>query len=277
MDYRTIKGMVKAFVRRNHIILNDLSKAAEKNTVNLHWWELPGAQQNVGDMLSPVVIDYLFHENSISVSVPPPETRHLYAIGSIIDGGYQDAVVWGSGLLRGKDRYWWRSLRKLDIRAVRGPLTRQALLDNGYDCPEIYGDPAILMPLFYRPADLEKRYAYRVVPHMVYGSAYPNALSPHTADWKAFIDGLVQSELVISSSLHGIILAEAYGVPAILLNDHDMNLFKYRDYYYATGRSDFPQARSVEEALTMQPAPLPDLRALQEGLLRSFPAELWQG
>ena len=135
-------------------------------------------------------------------------------------------MIWGSGLLRGKDRYWWSSLRKLDIRAVRGPLTRQALLKNGYDCPEIYGDPAILMPLFYQPVDQVKRYAFRVVPHMVFGSAYPNVLSPHTADWKAFIDGLVQSELVISSSLHGIILAEAYGVPAILLNDHDMNLFK---------------------------------------------------
>ena len=218
-----------------------------------------------------------FYGRTISVKISPPsKTRHLYAIGSIIDGGYQDAVVWGSGLLRGKDHYWWRRLRKLDLRAVRGPLTRQALLNNGYSCPEVYGDPAILMPLFYRPADTRKRYAYRVVPHMVYGSTYPNFLSPHTASWKDFIDGLVQSELVISSSLHGIILAEAYGIPAILLNDHDMNLFKYRDYYYATGRYEIPVAHSVEEALKLRPAPLPDLHTLREGLLASFPAELWQ-
>lgn len=276
MDYRTISEILKSYIQRNHMILSDKSNRVKPNTVNLHWWKLSGEYQNVGDMLSPVVVQSLLEKNDIPASAPAVRTRHLYAIGSIIDGGYQDAVVWGSGLLRGKDHYWWRRLRKLDIRAVRGPLTRQALLDNGYSCPEVYGAPAILMPLFYRPADTRKRYAYRVVPHMVYGSAYPNFLSPHTASWKDFIDGLVQSELVISSSLHGIILAEAYGIPAILLNDHDMNLFKYRDYYYATGRYEIPVAQSVEEALKLRPAPLPDLHTLREGLLASFPAELWQ-
>ena len=201
---------------------------------------------------------------------------HFYAIGSIIDGGYQDATVWGSGLLRGKNKYWWSNLRKLDIRAVRGPLTRQALLSNGFTCPEVYGDPAILLPMFYQPSDMTKRYAYRVVPHMVYGTEYPNVLTPHTDDWKGFIDGIVQSELVISSSLHGIILAEAYGIPTILLNDHNMNLFKYRDYYTSTGRETFPVAASVEEALSLVPSPPPDFTSLRKGLLDSFPIDLWK-
>lgn len=276
MDFTTIKVILKAYTHRNRIILSDMNTAAKKRTVNLHWWKLPGAQQNVGDMLSPVVVEYLCEKNNIPSPSRTEKTNHLYAIGSIIDGGYQDAVIWGSGLLRGKDKYWWRSLRKLDIRAVRGPLTRQVMLNNGYDCPEVYGDPAILMPLFYHPANEEKRYAYRVVPHMVYGSAYPNVLSPQTADWKQFIEELVQSELVISSSLHGIILAEAYGIPAILLNDHDMNLFKYRDYYHSTGRFEIPVARSVDEALRMTPLPVPDLTHMQESLIKAFPADLWK-
>lgn len=275
MDYHTIKAILKAYVHRNHIILSDLNACAKGNSVNLHWWKIPGIQQNVGDMLSPVVTEFLLEKNDISRSDPSLETRHFYAIGSVIDGGYQDAVVWGSGLLRGKDRYWWRSLRKLDIRAVRGPLTRQALLKNGFSCPEIYGDPAILMPLIYCPSDVQKQYAFRVVPHMVYGTAYPNALAPCTESWKGFIDGLIQSELVISSSLHGIILAEAYGIPAILLNDHDMNLFKYRDYYFSTGRYEFPIARSVEDALAMAPPSLPNSEPLQRALLESFPVDLW--
>ena len=275
VDYRTIMGMVKVCARRNHIILSDLNKAAKVNTVNLHWWKLPGMQQNVGDMLSPVVVEYLLKKNNIRYAAPISRTCHLYAIGSIIDGGYQDAVVWGSGLLRGKDHYWWHKFRRLDIRAVRGPLTRQAMLDNGYECPEVYGDPAILMSLCYQPEDREKKYAFRVVPHMVYGSAYPNFLSPYTESWKNFIDGMVQSELIISSSLHGIILAEAYGIPAVLLNDHDMNLFKYKDYYFSTGRYEFPVAKSVEEALSMTPARIPDFESIQMKLIEVFPVDLW--
>lgn len=95
-------------------------------------------------------------------------------------------------------------------------------------------------------------------------------------DWRVFIDEIIKGKLVISSSLHGIILAEAYGVPAILLYEKDMNLFKYKDYYHSTGRYDFPIAKSIEEALTMKPAPIPDMSVLQKNLLESFPADLWK-
>ena len=90
-------------------------------------------------------------------------------------------------------------------------------------------------------------------------------------DWMAVIDKIVMTKLVICSSLHGIILAESYGVPAILLNDYGMNLFKYEDYYYSTGRFDFPVAKTVEEALKLAPPPLPDFTEMRESLVSSFP------
>lgn len=270
----SILEIVKAVSNKDSINLADMSCPIEKGGVNLHWWKQSGDVQNVGDRLSPVVVEYV-----CSLFNQPPRkqsrTRHLYAIGSIIDGGYQDATVWGSGLLRGKNQYWWRHFRKLDIRCVRGPETRRVLMNNGYICPEVYGDPAVLMPLIYKARDSANKTEYRVVPHMIYGSNYPNFLNPNTNDWQDFIDKIVQSKLVISSSLHGIILAEAYGVPAILLNDHGMNLYKYQDYYYSTGRTEFPIAKSVEEALFMQPAPIPDFSQMQKNLLDSFPSDLW--
>ena len=158
---------------------------------------------------------------------------------------------------------------------MRGPETRRILLANGYPCPECFGDPAILMPLFYQPLEATDCQDYVVVPHIVYGTDYPNVLSPYTDDWKSFIDRLVATRRVISSSLHGIILAESYGIRAILLNDHNMNLFKYQDYYQSTGRMVFPIAHSVEEALTMEPAPIPDFTEMRQNLLDAFPYDLW--
>jgi pyruvyltransferase len=53
--------------------------------------------------------------------------------------------------------------------------------------------------------------------------------------------------------------------------------FKYLDYYYSTGRKDIKIAESFEEALNMEPLKLPDLKPLQEGLMKSFPYDLWEG
>ena len=66
------------------------------------------------------------------------------------------------------------------------------------------------------------------------------------------IRAILDSEFVISTSLHGLVLADAYGIPARMLRiTENEPLFKYQDYYEGTGRSTFTFATSVEEALTM--------------------------
>lgn len=97
-----------------------------------------------------------------------------------------------------------------------------------------------------------------------------------THNYKYFIDEIVKSEKIISSSLHGIILAESYGVPAILLNEGiDNQLIKYYDWYYSTGRKSVKIANSIEEALSMEPMDLPDLTNMRNDLINSFPYDLW--
>jgi len=94
--------------------------------------------------------------------------------------------------------------------------------------------------------------------------------------WVTLLDRIAHSELVVSTSLHGIICAEALGVPArfLWLNSGE-NIFKYQDYYSGTNRTlrreDY--ATSVEEALQMGGAPLPiwDPRPL----IDAFPWELY--
>ena len=202
--------------------------------------------------------------------------------------GYQDMTVWGSGFGydKRKSRFFklykisHRMRHKVDIRAVRGPETRRILLKMGYNCPEVYGDPAILLPLFY-VNNIDNSYDYTLVPHYSKNDKYcdnPNFLNTFNKDWKKFIDRIIASKIVISSSLHGIILAESYGIPAIMLSDTPSNdITKYKDWYYSTGRKKFPIAYSVEEALHMKPSILDVnvLKKLQNGLIDTFPIDMW--
>lgn len=280
MTLKDIKDIFKAYVKRNSMILVDSDIPTKKHSVNLHWWRIgvndDCKSYNIGDYLSYVVVEWMKTQHDIiSDASADGKIKHLYAIGSIIGGGYQDAVVWGSGLIRHNSKYWWRKMRTLDVRAVRGPLTRQALIENGYDCPQIYGDPAILLPLIYKPAETTKTREYVLVSHYSCVKGTENEVSTQTHDYKEFIDKIVSANLVISNSLHGIILAEAYGVPAIWLQSN-LDTFKYRDYYAGTGRTDVKSAASVEEALKMTPPELPDLSRLREGLIQAFPAELYK-
>ena len=240
--------------------------------------------QNLGDYLSVVVA---CHYRKLMVPVAKPSyascpKRTLYAIGSILGFRCQDAVVWGSGLLSPRKNILNRiKFSKLDIRSVRGPKTRDVLLGQGKNCPEIYGDPAILMPEIYRPKNTQKIHAVSLVLHYANKCAFSvpesiNIVDIVTSDYQGFIDQIVQSSLVISSSLHGIILAESYGVPAVLMLKEGIDLFKYLDWYYSTGRYDVVIAHTLQEAMAVEPMPLPDLQEMREQLRNAFPVDLWK-
>ena len=58
--------------------------------------------------------------------------------------------------------------------------------------------------------------------------------------YKEVIDEILKCNKIVSSSLHGIVLAEAYGIPAKWEKYSDDvlgNGFKFRDYLSGTGRT----------------------------------------
>ena len=187
--------------------------------------------------------------------------------------------------LKGKwfEKYWDANHRHLDIRAVRGPLTRQVYLKLGHKCPEVYGDPGILMPLIYQPSNTKKTKDFMIIPQYTTENEirkyYPDKLiiSMNSNDYKSVIDKIVSCKVVYSSSLHGIILAESYGVPAVFFRGiHPIIDFKYKDYYASTGRYNVAMPNSLSEAFKTEPPELPNLKKLQQGLLDSFPYDLWE-
>ena len=294
MDY--IKR-IRSRLFRNDYGINDIP--SQKGIVNIENYPL----DNVGDYLGPIIVNSLI-ENAPNLRLDNQgKTRHLMSVGSIVSMGYFDATIWGSGLINEeaqkivlykKNRY----RRKLDIRAVRGPLTRKALIESGYVCPEVYGDPAILLPniypgkllcsekkisliLHYRTKMVDLKYGkaekYELpIDQKLVDDALIHYIDPKTHNYKSFIDQILKSNLVISSSLHGIILAEAYGVPAVFLNyGVEEQMFKFNDWYLSTHRQ-LKYCSTIEEALDTSPNELPDLSEMRENLLNSFPYDLWE-
>ena len=299
MELNRIIREINAIVKRDSIILYYSQTKALDHRVNLHVSDLKtngymdrnanlSHRYNLGDYLGKVVVDWMLEKKNISLNSYVNKKKHLFTIGSGCVNSYQNMTFWGSGVERELPdfrRFFHRSwFRKLDIRAVRGPMTRDYLKSLGHECPEKYGDPAILMSLIYNGLNNDRRgkYDYSIIPQYVtegrIREKYPEAhiISMNTDDYKTVIDQIIQSKLIISSSLHGIILAETYHIPAVFYRGLDKEIdFKYLDYYASTGRYNVRIAQSVEEALEMQPLPLPDLHPLQESLIDTFPYDLW--
>lgn len=244
--------------------------------VGLYYWD---ERENLGDYLSYVVCDHLVRSKGFSGKAAKDSV--LYAIGSIIGFIRQDAVVWGSGILSPDWAYrLYAKHSRMDIRAVRGPNTAAVLRSIGKHVPQIYGDPAILMPYVYQPENAEIEYDVCFIPHFSDQTEIPDhpgicRIEIQTRDYRSVIDTIVRSKCVISSSLHGVILAETYGIPAVLLLHDYQNIFKYEDWYLSTGRQCV-YARTFAEAMRMEALPLPDLHAQQKALYEAFPWDLWE-
>ncbi|MDE3045693.1 MAG: polysaccharide pyruvyl transferase family protein [Verrucomicrobiota bacterium] len=238
---------------------------------------------NFGDYLSLKLVERIVNQPVYAFPKNPPrKVKKLLAVGSILVFAYDNDVIWGSGI-NGKTltKQHYR-FNHLDVRAVRGPLTRQFLMENfNIPCPEVYGDPALLFPYFFPEFQRKENPSreYIIIPNCFERSLFPkenpNVVHP-TEPWNEVIEKILDSKFVISSSLHGIIIAEAYGIPARLLRPPNTpnHLFKYQDYYSGTKRPNFRYAISVEEALLMggEPPFECDLQKLYE----AFPFDYWE-
>lgn len=237
---------------------------------------------NFGDYLSLKLVErivggpvYVYPKGSLIKEIK------LLAIGSIFTFARDNDIVWGSGINGNWLDLKHYKFKKLDVRAVRGPLTRNFLMKNfNIKCPEIYGDPALLIPYFFPEFKRNKNpnYEYIIIPHYKELSLFPkekytNVVYP-TEPWDVVINKILNSKFVIASSLHGIVVAEAFGIPARLLRvtEHE-SMYKFKDYYLGTNRLDFSVAYSIDEALEMG-GEVP-MSCDLEKLYAAFPFEFW--
>lgn len=212
---------------------------------------------NWGDAINYKLVKKISNDNVIKIDNENKNEPRYYCVGSILGWNRtQHDEYWGSGFMYANGKI---EIPPKKIHAVRGPLSRLGLLWQGIDCPEIYGDPALLYPRFYKP-NVKKKYKYGIVPHytdffsmwvlkMKYRKDVKviNVLD-HTID--RFVDDVNSCEKILSSSLHGVICGDAYGIPSYwikLSNNVSGNGFKFLDYFRSVKRPDeFPIVPSID-------------------------------
>jgi len=205
--------------------------------VPLVYWRVA---PNFGDALSPWLVGKL---TGLKVKSTRSEGPNYVAIGSVIEQVKDKSEVWGSGSF-GTERVDEINA-SARYHAVRGPLTRSLLRSHKITCPRVYGDPALLTPLFYRE-NVEKRYRTGLAVRWR-DNAWKNlALSDevllidfHSSDIEMILYQMLSCERIVTSSLHGLIIADAYGLPSAWLSTRTAkgHEFKYYDYFLSVNKA----------------------------------------
>lgn len=203
------------------------------------WCRIP-SRPNFGDALTPWLIRQLAGRYPRFTPYDDPQPK-LFVCGSIVALAGSGCTVWGSGLMNCNDMI----SPAAQFLAVRGPLSRARALACGAECPTVVGDPALLLPRLHAAPEVPRRGVGFVAhfsdrPRLDEGWAAKQGLRliDIQQDIEAVIDQATGCEWLMSSSLHGLIVAHAYGIPAVWVRLRDLpsgDGTKFADHYLAIG------------------------------------------
>ena len=243
-------------------------------------WFRPKEGFNLGDELAPYLVEKLsgkkvkrielkqvWKEDPGEIFIVVGSIIH-YVSNSIYSQKNQHSeldikiVNWGCGLMFGKNP----GQLKLTNLAVRGPLTRKALTRFGHFVGDGLGDPGFLMPKFYNPSD-SPSFDIGIIPHIYDYETRETEVSPllmseqkmwvdeetklkirrldvREGNIEDFVDQLKSCRRILSASLHGLVLAEAYNIPHGFIwfssTKRFGTPFKYKDFYASINVDDRP-------------------------------------
>lgn len=288
--------VLETLARINRVVaLMSQEPAVAERSIPAYWWD---EKSNFGDQITPWLIEMMTGRPAYNTIGLPLAGQAVMAAGSIITGMNRgDMTVWGSGLISPLDDSRVEVLKHRAprrITAVRGEFTHAELTKKlGWEVPAVFGDPALLLPSFFKPhsrPELSKLPA--LVPHYAHRNLLPKTSESsgfETVDVRkspeVVVSQIANASSIVSTSLHGLIIAQTYGVPWIWLRISDQDLvgddFKFKDFFSTI---DAPEISSVE--VTKKEAPnvdildlaaralLPQPRYSVEALVDAFPREL---
>lgn len=219
-----------------------------------YWWR---GVRNFGDALAPLLLE---HFAGIKSEWSAVADASIISIGSILEhlppkwGGF----ILGSGRLK---EFSHVDLSRATVLAIRGPLSARGMYGNF-----AIGDPGLLANELVGPQD--KKWDLGIVPHwkdkelvarftkLVRPPSTIKVIDPRQ-DPLTILRQIGACRRIVTSSLHGMIVADAFNIPRRVeispaLNNEGGN-FKFRDYSASintplvTGKMTSPSVRLIED------------------------------
>lgn len=220
----------------------DLENRSIHGLTPVFYWD---GTPNFGDLIGPYLISKITGKPVLNII--NLQYSGIMSVGSILNMiNRKGMVIWGSGLMQELTNERIMNLKKCNpkILSLRGRNTAKQLLEAGISVPDqsFYGDPALILPSFYSPS-ISFPKDIGVCPHFTHKSYFLNYTTDKDNiniidvqnDVETVIDSICSSTVCISTSLHGLIIAQAYGIPWIWLEIIDDNLdgkdFKFKDFF----------------------------------------------
>ncbi|MCJ2131552.1 polysaccharide pyruvyl transferase family protein [Methylobacterium sp. E-045] len=237
---------------------------------------------NFGDALSAVMVAAI-SGRVVRHAAFDSKSERLVAVGTIGHAISNGTVhMWGTGLdaqrCPGSPNpapYQRPAGTDFHVHAVRGPKTGAVLRAQGIAVPEIYGDPVYLLPKFWPMDHVAKTHEIGVIVHLTelasqdpaatvldvmtrYGIPPErkgdiriiNTITERDApSLRAKVEEIVSCRHILSTSLHGLVIAECYGIPSawfatygqgegreLKLDDDEEKVdHRVRDFYLGAG------------------------------------------
>ena len=259
---------------------------------------------NAGDLLNVDLVEMLSKKKVVRSKI---YNADMIAIGGALFGlqfsggargllqkglgcvyGNKPLYVWGSGFLyENNERPLYRG--NLFVCALRGEKTREklsGLTHEDYRAVPL-ADAGLLVDMLLQGPQ-EKRYGIGVIPHFsqqgenVFSDICPDS-DYHLIDIRntprRVAEEIAACELIVSSSLHGLVFADSLHVPSLrMIGETPLpgGTFKFEDYYSAYGVKDDPwvDTKRLPTAKDILARRCVDFSAVEEkkkALLKCFP------
>ncbi|HHS9578074.1 TPA: polysaccharide pyruvyl transferase family protein [Raoultella planticola] len=286
-----------------------------KENIKVHWCYI----DNFGDALNPYLIGKLTGKKVVYRNFEKPNYKKeiklliksllkfkaydinrlrafddnenvVLGIGSLLNRSRPRFHVWGTGYMNQHER-----AKGGILYAVRGRFSAEKLHSEGFDYCDVWGDPAILLPMVYPGKNINKKFTLGIIPHLkdyeyfkqTYGSNKGvNVIDLKTSNIEDVLNQMLHCEKIISTSLHGVIVGHAYGIPTIWIkhNDIDTDGFKFNDYFDSVGIELYRGFTNFDEIVNNHVGffnlhknillPAVDLKHMQKRLLEVAPFEI---
>lgn len=206
--------------------------------INIFYWN---KRENFGDVLASRIMSYYGADNIKNIYNTDYTGDYISPIGSVLHFAPRKGLhVFGSGFMS-SDKLGSKTPPK-EVIALRGPLSESIANDLGWQAPKALGDTGLLVSRIYPKED--KAFRLGVVLHYAHAlDKIPNLPGVIFINPQNNVDRVIKEiascEKVVSSSLHGLIVAHSFNIPWVRLKVVDHQLgggdFKFNDFYGSIG------------------------------------------